>query len=125
MDDDEVGSEQARGLCLALEAAGIGAGTLWLHYFRMGGEVGEVEIDAYLHHALGLPRLERDLLARAADELIDHRAGQHALYSFEVRADARGDSAGGHGEMTTGIDRDGGSGEDPDGAAGAEGKAQQ
>ena len=40
-----------------------------------------MEIDAYLHHALGLPRLERDLLARAANELIDHGVGGHAPYS--------------------------------------------
>lgn len=120
MDNDEVGPEQARGLRMALEAAGIGTGSLWLHYFRMGGEVGEVEIDAYLHHALGLPRFERDLLARAANELIDHRPGAHAPYSFEVLADDRGGNAGGHGEMATGTDGDG-----TDGASGSEGMGQQ
>ena len=117
--DDEVGSEQARGLCLALEAAGIGVGALWLHYFRLGGQVGEVEIDAYLHHALGLPLFERDLLAHAANELMDHGPGLRAPYSSEVFTGDRGDSAGDHGEMAAGADGDG------DAAAGSEGKAQQ
>jgi len=84
MDDDEVGQEQARGLCRALAAAGIEVGTLWLHCFRMGGNVGELEVDAYLHHALGLPRFERDLLAHAANELMDHGPGHHAPYSTET-----------------------------------------
>ena len=82
--DDEVGSEQARGLCLALEAAGIGVGALWLHYFRLGGQVGEVEIDAYLHHALGLPRFERDLLAHAANELIARIPPPQAPYVSDL-----------------------------------------
>lgn len=106
MDDDEVGPEQARGLRLALEAADIGVGALWMHYFRMGGEVGEVEIDAYLHHALGLPRFERDLLARAANELVDHGAGRHAPYSFEA---LDGDREGGT-DGTEGAGGDGGPG---------------
>jgi len=82
--DDEVGPAQARGLARALEIAGIGVQALWLDYFRLGGEVGEVEIDAYLHHALELPRFERDLLAHAANELVDHGPGPHAPYSSEV-----------------------------------------
>lgn len=109
MDDDGVGSEQARGLSSTLEAAGIGVGALWLHYFRLGGEVGEVEIDAYLHLALGLPRFERDLLAQAANELIDHGPGPHAPSSFEVLGDTRKKKVDG----TEGADGDGGA----DGAA--------
>ncbi|MEX5258272.1 hypothetical protein [Kocuria arenosa] len=109
MDDDGVGSEQARGLCLALDAAGIGVGALWLHCFRLGGQVGEVEIDAYLHHALDLPRWERDLLARGANELIDHGVGGHAPYSWELLDDDRKETADGAG----GAEGDGG----PDGTA--------
>ncbi|GGG67404.1 hypothetical protein GCM10011374_34570 [Kocuria dechangensis] len=120
MDDAEVGSEQARGLRLALAVGGIGVGALWLHSFRLGGEVGEVEVDAYLHQALGLPRFERDLLAHAANELIDHRPGRHAPYSSEVVAGDRGDSAGDHGGMAPGTDGDG-----TDGAAGSGGMEQQ
>ncbi|MEX5272044.1 hypothetical protein [Kocuria sabuli] len=109
MDDDGVGSEQAQRLHRVLEAAGIGVGTLWLHYFRLGGEVGEAEIDAYLHHALRMPRLERDLLACAANELIDHGVGSHAPYSWELLEGDRKETADGEG----GADGDGG----PDGTA--------
>lgn len=122
MHDDGLGPEQARGLRLVLEAAGIGVGALWLHYFRLGGEVGEVEIDAYLHHAFGLPRFERDLLAHAANELIDDRPGRPAPYSSEVLTGDRGDIAGDHGEMATGADGDG---DGTDGAAGWQGMEQQ
>ncbi|MFF0945770.1 hypothetical protein ACFYE2_16325 [Kocuria sp. CPCC 205300] len=106
MDDDGVGSEQAQRLRRLLKAAGIEVGTLWLHSFRLGGEVGEVEIDAYLHHALGMPRLERDLLACAANELIDHGADGHAPYSWELLEDDRKETADGEG----GADGDGGPG---------------
>ncbi|MCM3687316.1 hypothetical protein [Kocuria rosea] len=109
MDDDEVGREQARGLARALDAADLAVGALWLHYFRLGGEVQEVEIDAYLHHALRLPRLERDLLAHAANELVDHGSGTRAPYSSEVPADDPDETARGT-EGTEGTDGDGGPG---------------
>lgn len=51
---------------------------MWLPAFRFGSEVGEVEIEAYLHHALGLSRFERDLLAHAGNELVDHGPDRHA-----------------------------------------------
>lgn len=76
-------------------------GELWLHFFRLGEEVGEVEIDAYLHEALALPRFERDLLAHAANELIDHGPTRHAPYpSEEAEAGPRdhGDEAGRDGD---------------------------
>ncbi|MFI7581503.1 hypothetical protein [Kocuria kalidii] len=117
MDDDGVGSEQAQRLRRALDVAGIGVGVLWLHYFRLGGEVGEVEIDAYLHHALGMPRWERDLLARAANELIDHGAGGHAPYSWELLHGERKETADGQKKETA----DGESKETADGAGGADG----
>lgn len=123
MDDDGVGSEQAQGLRRVLEASGFGVGALWLHYFRLGGQVGEVEIDAYLHHALGLPRFERDLVAHAANELNGYRPGSRAPYSWEVLP---GDSgAGDRGEMAADVDGDGGAEQGPDGASGTQGEAQQ
>ncbi|MFI7480813.1 hypothetical protein ACH9EU_00175 [Kocuria sp. M1R5S2] len=125
MDDDGVSSEQARVLRRVLDAAGIGVGALWLHYFRLGGEVGEVEVDAYLHHALRLPRFERDLVAHAANELIDRGSGRWALYACEVLAGDRGDGAGDHRETASDVDADGGAGEGPDGASGADGRARR
>jgi hypothetical protein len=46
-----------------------------MHYFGLGGVVGKLEVEAYLHHALTLPGPQRDLLAGALQEL----AGDHRL----------------------------------------------
>ena len=63
--------EQSRLLHHALDSAGIGTGDLWLRYFSIGGNAGEYEVDAYIQTILSLPPSERDLLAHAANELID------------------------------------------------------
>jgi hypothetical protein len=63
--------EQSRLLHRALKGAGIGTGDLWLRYFSIGGNVGEYEVDAYIQTIMSLPSSERDLLAHAANELID------------------------------------------------------
>ena len=74
-----VGAEQARLLEWVLECAGIARHELWWHYFSIGGQAGEYELDAYLHQALHLPCLQRDLLAQAANELIDDLAAEMSL----------------------------------------------
>jgi len=63
--------EQARQLAAAVGHAAITAGELWLRYFSIGGRAGEYEVEAYLHGLHSLPVLQRDLLAQAANELID------------------------------------------------------
>lgn len=73
MDDNAAGREQAHQVHQALEEAGIGLGRLWMHYFSIGGAAGEMEIDAFLHHSLTLPALQRELLTHAAEELIGDR----------------------------------------------------
>lgn len=83
--DDVVSTGQARGLRDAVTRAGIGVGRLWLHYFSIGGEADELEVDAYLHHSLALPRLQRDLLAHAANELIDELPRPRAPYAEDLR----------------------------------------
>jgi hypothetical protein len=55
----------------ALTSSGINTGDLWLRYFSLGGTVGEYEVDAYIGSLLSLPPIQRDLLATAANELID------------------------------------------------------
>ncbi|MEX5261248.1 hypothetical protein RF647_13420, partial [Kocuria sp. CPCC 205263] len=50
------------------------------------------------HDCLGLPGLQRDLLAHAANELIDHRIGGHAPYSWDLRNGDRKRMADGAGE---------------------------
>jgi hypothetical protein len=76
MDDDAAGRQQAHLVRQALEAAGIEVGQLWVHYFSIGGDAGEMEVDAFLHHSLTLPVLQRDLLAHATNELLDQQRPQ-------------------------------------------------
>ncbi|GAA4282664.1 hypothetical protein GCM10022261_01950 [Brevibacterium daeguense] len=64
-------NEQARRLALAIDRSRISIGALWLRYFSIGGTVGETEVEAYVRGAISLPGLERDMLAHAANELVD------------------------------------------------------
>jgi hypothetical protein len=79
--------EQRAMLRSALQAAGISVGDLWLHYFSLGGAVGEYEVEAYLQGLLALPALQRDLLAMAANELIEEIPRPRAPYSDEFTGD--------------------------------------
>ncbi|YCK79764.1 hypothetical protein M1D89_01675 (plasmid) [Arthrobacter sp. D3-18] len=63
--------EQIRGLKVALKESDISVEELWLKYFSIGGNIGEYEVDAYVETSFPLPPMERDLLAHAANELID------------------------------------------------------
>ena len=85
VDDAAVGYEQARRLRATMAAADIDRGRLWLYYFGLGGDVSEFEVDAYLHHSLLLPRLQRDVLAQAANEILADLAPPMAPYACEVR----------------------------------------
>lgn len=73
--------EQRRRLRSALEAADILVSELWLKYFGMSGDAGEYEVEAYLQGLLSLPPVQRDLLALAANELIDDLPRPRAPYS--------------------------------------------
>lgn len=102
--------EQCRLLRKAVKQAGITSAELWLTYFSMGGAVGEYEVDAYLQGLYPLPPLQRDLLASAANELIDALpALPHALYSadLEEQDEEEKDEAhdSGPAEGSTGHDR--------------------
>ncbi|WP_441428689.1 hypothetical protein [Arthrobacter sp. 2RAF6] len=79
--------QQQRMLAAAMKSAQINAGDLWLKYFSLGGEVGEYEVEAYLQGLLSLPVLQRDLLAMAANELIDTFPQGSAPYSDELSPD--------------------------------------
>ncbi|MFE7631680.1 hypothetical protein [Kocuria sp. NPDC057446] len=76
--------EQARLLRQAVDRAGISRDQLWLHYFSLGGEAGETEIDAYLHQSFSLPPFQRDLLAHAANELIAQIPPPQAPYVSDL-----------------------------------------
>jgi len=74
MDEEAISADQARRLRQAMTEARIELRALWMHYFRLGGVVNHVEVDAYLHQALKLPAMQRDLLVQALAELADgHR----------------------------------------------------
>ncbi|MEX5258427.1 hypothetical protein [Kocuria arenosa] len=83
-DDEAVGYEQARRLRVTMVTADIDRGRLWLYYFGIGGDVSEFEVDAYLHHSLALPRLQRDLLAQAANEILLDLAPPQAPYAADL-----------------------------------------
>ncbi len=97
-DDEAVGYEQARRLRATMVAAGIDRGRLWLYYFSIGGDVSEFEVDAYLHQSLVLPRLQRDLLAQAANEILADIAPPRAPFAADP-ADGRGSSSGNRAEQ--------------------------
>jgi hypothetical protein len=86
-DDGTVGYEQARRLRSMMSASGIDRQELWLHYFGIGGDLSEFEVDAYLHHSLVLPALQRDLLAHAANELLAEKRPPSAPYASDLRGD--------------------------------------
>lgn len=44
---------------------------LWLRYFSIGGIAGQFEVEAYIHGAIALPALQRDILAHALNERLD------------------------------------------------------
>jgi hypothetical protein len=73
--------EQRHQLRAALKAADLTPGELWLNYFSIGGGVGEYEVEAYLQGLLSLPPIQRDLLAMAANELIEAVPRLYAPYS--------------------------------------------
>jgi hypothetical protein len=79
---------QRRQLRDALKASDITPAELWLNYFSIGGSVGEYEVEAYLQGLLSLPETQRDLLAMAANELIDDIPRPRAPYSDEFPAGA-------------------------------------
>lgn len=83
--DDSVGYEQAHRLRAMLERAGIDRGRLWLYYFSLGGNISDFEVDAYLHHSMSLPRIERDLLALAANEILADMTPSQAPYAEDIQ----------------------------------------
>jgi hypothetical protein len=76
--------EQRGKLNDALGAAGISMGELWLRYFSMSGSAGEYEVQAYAQGLISLPVTQRDLLAMAANELIDEKPQPRAPYADQL-----------------------------------------
>ena len=71
MDDVTAGLKRARLLAQAMDRERFTLHQLWSGYRRLRGTVGQLEVEAYLHHCLRLPALQRDLLIHAANQLLD------------------------------------------------------
>lgn len=102
--------EQQRQLRAALRDAQITPAELWLNYFSIGGTVGEYELEAYPQGLLSLPEIQRDLLAMAANELIDAAPRLHAPYADDLRTanpghDRENQANAGYGSGHTANDR--------------------
>lgn len=99
MCEDDLARTQAQLLRRAVDQAGLPLHEVWRYYFSIGGNAGELELEAYLHQAFPLPTLERDVLAHAVNEMIDHRPILYAPYSGELEKVDRidGDPAAGRG----------------------------
>jgi hypothetical protein len=63
--------DQRRLLATCVERTGLSVEELWLRYFALDGEVGPVEVEAYLHGLMPLPDTQRDVLAHAINERLD------------------------------------------------------
>jgi hypothetical protein len=73
MSVDEAAEEQRDRTSASFQAAGLSLEALWMHYFSIGGDAGELEIDAYLNRSYMLRGVQRDLLDHAIHELDGNR----------------------------------------------------
>ncbi|GEO97108.1 hypothetical protein [Kocuria turfanensis] len=72
---DVLEAQQARRLYHTMDQAGLSVSQLWWHYFSLGGDTDEFEIEAYLHQALHLSSLDRLMLQHACYELTNDWTG--------------------------------------------------
>lgn len=52
---DALAAQQARQAHQTITQADITLARLWWHYLSLGGDTGQLEVEAYLHQALDLP----------------------------------------------------------------------
>lgn len=55
----------------AMMHANLPLTTVWDHFLNMGGIIGQLELDAYLHGMMTLPDDDCDFVAQAVNELLD------------------------------------------------------
>ncbi|TKV26139.1 hypothetical protein FDK12_14370 [Arthrobacter sp. NamB2] len=65
-----------------IAAAGLSLAEVWVHYFALTGDIGMIEVDAYLHGLMDLPDADRWLLAYAVDELVRFPSHDNASSPF-------------------------------------------
>lgn len=103
-----------------MKAADISISALWLKYFGLSGDAGEYEVEAYLQGLLSLPASQRDLLALAANELIEDLPRPRAPYSDDFSRQPGGSPAG---RSDTGLPADTGQAEDASGWGDGDGRS--
>lgn len=84
MEEHIIARAQARMIRTRLGAAGLSARDLWRSTPRSADHLDELEIEAFLHHALHLAPSERDLLVFATNYLL---GPPDIPYSWELRLD--------------------------------------
>ena len=89
-------SEQRRLFAESLRYADASIEELWLRYFTIGGHAGQFEVEAYIHGAMALPALQRDILAHALNERLDelYSDAPRAPYSADAPDETLGESSG-------------------------------
>lgn len=90
--EPEIGPDEQlrRQLSGAVQYWRMSVKDIWLHYFSIGGSVGEYELDAYINSSYTISTLQNDILAQANNELIDAQPDPpRAPYSSDthVRSD--------------------------------------
>jgi hypothetical protein len=113
-----------------MQHAGIPLATVWDHFLNLGGGVGCLEVDAYLHGVMTLPPEDGDCVTQAVNELLDDRAmtGHHACCrapysSMHVTRTSHGSPARRRCVLDETEHPDRTPGEDPAGPAGGRGGA--
>ena len=95
-------SAQRQGFEKSLPDADVTVEELWLRYFAMGGQAGQFEVEAYIHGAMALPALQRDVLAHALNERLDEisSTGPRAPYSHSDDGDNSDGGSSGNGSSS-------------------------
>jgi hypothetical protein len=63
--------EAQRELNEAFAGSKLTVEELWLRYFALGGDVGKVEVEAYLAGLMPVSSLQHNILAHAINERLD------------------------------------------------------
>jgi hypothetical protein len=75
----------------SLRHADVSMEELWLRYFTLGGLAGQFEVEAYIHGAMALPSLQRDVLAHALNERLDEMLSPAPRAPYSKAPSSRGD----------------------------------
>jgi hypothetical protein len=93
--------EQRQGFEESLHHADVGMEELWLRYFTLGGLAGQFEVEAYIHGAMSLPALQRDILAHALNERLDEMLSDAPRAPYSRTPSNRDDGEDDGGEENT------------------------